>query len=936
MKIKLLSTLLLFAYGSTFVNAQQATEATLKTAFLNAKGDSASRNRLEELMIFYLRDNTKSKEESFQKLQAIVKKKSDPSVNYFLLISRVVLTHTPDSIIATRKYINEYLQECLKKNDKKNYVIGLTSLSQSESYAGNYDEALKLILRSLDYARDTLKDAEVISNIYLTLGIFYYDQHDTLQAIAYNKKSLAIAMEINNLDNIASVSNNLAMQYSDLAQYDSAKVYFRKSISLFHQFDKAGQISNPLCNLALVFYKTQEFDSALFYARESIHYSLLDNYEESLGAGYYVLAQTFTGLNKQDSAAIYYQYAKDIYEKRNVPAALIAFYPDLAGFYALQGNYKSAYEYLKKSTAIKDMIFNADNNAVIKEMDSKYQASKKAQEILKQEELIKRQQILSYSVMAIAAFFLLLLFFIYRSYRLKQKSNKLLGIAKEKAEQSEKFKQQFLANMSHEIRTPMNAVMGMTTLLIEKNPRPDQFNYLDGIRKSSDNLLHIINDILDLSKIEVGKMELEQIDFSIRDVADQVKQTLHHKAEEKGLELIIDCDSKIPDVSIGDPTRLNQVLMNLTGNAIKFTEKGSVSIEIKMSAIENTILFSIIDTGIGIPKDKLQSVFESFSQANASDTRKFGGTGLGLSISKQLVELMGGTISIESEEGAGTVFSFEINLPAGSIERMKQQKTTEQIDGSILNGLRILIVDDNEYNRIVVHDILKLMASVEIFLATNGKEAIEQAEKNNFDVILMDVQMPLMNGYEATQYIRKNIDTPEKFTPVIALTASVIRTDLDKCRAAGMNDYVPKPFKTSQLITSIANATGREIKFVPNINKQIKYEKENHSSVSNLSYLEKFCNGDQKQMQKYIGMFTSTATDLIEKITAALSRNDFEEIANLVHGYKTKWIMMGMNESKELAILIERQCREKMPEKNIKDDVLKLIEQIVSAKAELT
>ncbi|MFZ1799942.1 MAG: ATP-binding protein [Chitinophagaceae bacterium] len=516
-----------------------------------------------------------------------------------------------------------------------------------------------------------------------------------------------------------------------------------------------------------------------------------------------------------------------------------------------------------------------------------------------------------------------------------RKQKEIAETERTRAEQSEKFKQQFLANMSHEIRTPMNVVMGMTRLLIEKNPRNDQFKYLDGINKSSDNLLHIINDILDLSKIEAGKMELEKIDFSLRDMAEQVKQTLNFKAAEKGLELFIDIDSKISEVLIGDPTRLNQILMNLTGNAIKFTEKGSVHIKIEKSVVENNLLFSVIDTGIGIPPDKLQSVFENFSQANTSDTRKYGGTGLGLSISKQLVELMGGNISIKSVEGAGTIFSFEINLPAGSKERMENQKLSQQIDGSTLNGLKILVVDDNEYNRIVVNDTLKLMAEVEIFQAINGKEAIAAVEQNNFDVILMDIQMPVMNGYETTKYIREKMSAPKNSTQVIALTASVIRSDLDKCRAAGMNDYVPKPFTIAQLISALAKAAGREMKYMAKNENQIKPDTDNQSSLTDLSYLEKFCQGNKKQMQKYIGMFTSTVPGLVEKITAALSRNDFTEIANQVHGYKTKWIMMGMNVTKELAFLVERQCREETPGSSVKENILKLLEQIKRATNEL-
>ncbi len=535
-----------------------------------------------------------------------------------------------------------------------------------------------------------------------------------------------------------------------------------------------------------------------------------------------------------------------------------------------------------------------------------------------------------------------------RERALKQRQKKLeatvakrtaeVMVQKERAEQSEKFKQQFLANMSHEIRTPMNAVMGMTNLVLDSPLNDKQRFYMRGIKNSSDTLLHIINDILDISKIEAGKMEMEQIDFSIRDTVEQVKQLLQHKADEKGLELIVDIDKNIPEVVIGDPTRLNQVLMNLAGNAIKFTEKGSVTIQVKADTIETNnspLTFHIIDTGIGIPENKLQAVFESFSQAHSSDTRKFGGTGLGLTISKQLVELMGGKIAIESEEGAGTIFSFTINYPIGSVERLNEQQSADFIDGTILNGLRILIVDDNEYNRIVVHDTLQSKAEVELAIATNGQEALYIMQEQDFDVILMDVQMPVMDGYAATRAIRQQFAAPKNQTPVIALTASVIRSDLDKCRAAGMNDYVPKPFRVPYLIAAIAKAAGREIKFVEKKNSEIKQEINNNSTVTNLSYLTKFCEGDKERMKKYVQIFLDTAPALIEKINTSLAINDYEEIASQVHGYKTKWIMMGMNETKELALKIEQQCREISPDQSAQDNILKLVDQIGIAIDEL-
>jgi hypothetical protein len=509
----------------------------------------------------------------------------------------------------------------------------------------------------------------------------------------------------------------------------------------------------------------------------------------------------------------------------------------------------------------------------------------------------------------------------------------------------------------------MNAVMGMTNLLIDKNKNTENFKYLDGIQKSSDTLLHIINDILDFSKIEAGKIELEQIDFSIRDVVEQVKVTLHHKADEKGLHLVTEIENKIPDVLIGDPVRLNQVLMNLAGNAVKFTEKGSVCITVgpipafpggegvadaqaspPLRGGRVGLLFSVTDTGIGIPKDKLQTVFESFSQAHASDARKFGGTGLGLTISKQLVELMDGKISIESEEGSGTTFSFEIDFALGSKERLQEQKTAEDIDGSILNGLKILIADDNEFNRVVAKDTLLSKADVEIVEAHNGMEAVEWLSKKDFDVVLMDVQMPVMDGYEATRQIRNPQSAVRNHKiPVIALTASVVRSDLDKCRAAGMIDYVPKPFKTFQLISAIAKATGRESPSKSPRTGDLPVRKATlpptggagEGLVTNLTYLEKFCEGDKERMQKYINMFTNAAPALIEKVNTALLKNDFEEIANQIHGYKMKLIMMGMNETKDLAHKIEIQCREELVNGETKENISNLLSRIEVAISEL-
>lgn len=501
---------------------------------------------------------------------------------------------------------------------------------------------------------------------------------------------------------------------------------------------------------------------------------------------------------------------------------------------------------------------------------------------------------------------------------------KELSEAKLRAEQSEAFKQQFLANMSHEIRTPMNAVMGMTDLVLNTALEPKQRDYLTKVKKSSDNLLHIINDVLDLSKIEAGKMELEEIDFSISDIVEQVKNTLQHKAEEKGLELITKVDSSLSDVVIGDPVRLNQVLINLAGNAIKFTEKGSVAIDLKKEG--DRIRFSIIDTGIGIPKDKIKTVFENFGQANTSDTRKYGGTGLGLSISQQLVNLMGGSIDIESEVGKGTTFYFDIDLKEGNKERYEERMAGEEnVDGSILNDLTILVADDNEYNRIVARDTLLSKAKVKIIEAENGQEVLDKLT-DNIDIILMDAQMPVMSGFEATKKIREQGNN----VPIIALTASVLRTDLDRCKDAGMNGYIPKPFKAHELIVGIADALNITLKLDKTASNGHIISTSNGISdnVTNLDYLRDFCAGDESKMQKYIDIFLNSAPKFITDLESLIENKDAEGIANHVHGFNTKLTMMGMKESKSRSINIENELRDSGTTEQVSDKVKALIKDV--------
>jgi len=281
---------------------------------------------------------------------------------------------------------------------------------------------------------------------------------------------------------------------------------------------------------------------------------------------------------------------------------------------------------------------------------------------------------------------------------------------------------------------------------------------------------------------------------------------------------------------------------------------------------------------------------------------------------------MGGQISVDSKLGSGTTFSFELSLPVGSKEKIAEQLSSAQMDGSILNGLKILLVDDNADNRVVARDTLESKSAVEISEAGNGQEALDLLAVQDFDIVLMDVQMPVMDGYTATQQIRNHFPVPKKDIPVVALTASVIRSDLDKCRAAGMNDYVPKPYKASELITAIAKLTGREAKYKTidqgPLTKEIEQSSMVHglSSSFDLSYLEDFCEGDKDRMKKYINIVLETAPVFIDKLKEAIVANDTGEMASQLHGFRTKLIMMGMHEAKDLADQIELNCRKNMPE----------------------
>jgi PAS domain S-box-containing protein len=387
-----------------------------------------------------------------------------------------------------------------------------------------------------------------------------------------------------------------------------------------------------------------------------------------------------------------------------------------------------------------------------------------------------------------------------------------LKLAKDKAEYSSQAKEQFLANMSHEIRTPINGIDGMAKLLEKTSLTKTQKEFVSAIRISSDNLLVIINDILDSSKIEAGKLTIEKIGFNLKEILSQTIKSIYHKAEEKRIILESNIDNDIAEILIGDPTRIGQIIINLLNNAIKFTFKGSVRLNchlINKTKKSNTIKFEIIDTGIGIEEDKLLKIFDSFSQEDCSTTRKFGGTGLGLSISKQLVQIFNSNLKVRSVKGKGSTFYFTVKFPIGSSNDLVE-KDYSLIHTDVLKNKRILVVEDNQINQFLVISLLKKWKTI-LDTAENGKVAIEKLNTRNYDIILMDIQMPIMSGIEATSIIRNKLKLT---TPIIALTAKAIKGDDKEFLNAGMNDYISKPFSEHELVNKISKLINYESKII--------------------------------------------------------------------------------------------------------------------------
>lgn len=484
----------------------------------------------------------------------------------------------------------------------------------------------------------------------------------------------------------------------------------------------------------------------------------------------------------------------------------------------------------------------------------------------------------------------------------KENEFKLLK-ATRAAENARIAQEAFLANMSHEIRTPMNGIMGMSNLLLSTVQTFEQKEYAENILESARHLLAIINDILDFSKIKAGKFHLEHIAFKPRHVIKKALYPLQFKADEKMVKLKLDLDEQLPQVLEGDPLRLQQIIINLVGNALKFTEKGSVHVTARCKAgDESSCLVEVLvkDTGIGIPQDKLQMIFESFTQNNVNTSRKYGGTGLGLAIVKQLVEMQKGRVWVESTPGQGSTFGFVIPYRTGVItEGTEVIKAIDHMDDNRLEGIRVLVAEDNLINQKVVNITLTKQGA-EVHIAANGKLAVNALEQQDFDVVLMDLQMPEMDGYNATRTIRRDIS---KTIPIIAMTADALKGEAEKCFDAGMNGYISKPFEPKELYEEILRFTKK---------KEIMQQNNNTRPPVDLTYLHELSGHDPVYINEVLDLFLGTMTDGLEQLENLVKHTeDWDGIYRQAHFLKSSVSVVQVRDMFDNLAKIERAAQQK-------------------------
>jgi len=696
----------------------------------------------------------------------------------------------------------------------QNYI----TQSGFEMERGEYYNAKDNLDKALVIAHK-IADKKTEGSIYTQIAKVQFIIEEPENALVSLTKAAELQRETNDYLNLATTYNLRGLLHSSKKEYQIALDYFNSARTKFEEEGLERYISDVNLNEAKVYIALEDYKTAKSKLEKTIILAKKHDQMSVLSSAFINSGKVYQAMGNDDLALSMAKEGMELAEKNNIPEYINDSYLTLSDIYESNGNYKLSVEYLRKHLQLSDALMDIKRKNLSPEKKAQfinnYKDSERKQMEIKLEEadasnnLTRITTILSIALITILS---LLTLSLYKNNNIRLKTNNMLHkkndeliVAKEKAELASKTKANFLSTVTHELRTPLYAVTGLTNMLLDEDPKPDQIPHLKSLKFSGDYLLTFINDILQINKIEANKVELDPEVFNLQKKVENVISALSNSAMDNHTKLHYEYDNDLPTTFTADQLKISQILINLVGNAIKFTKDGDIWVKVKKINQENntyTVRFEIQDNGIGITKEKQEHMFESFSQGSIQINRKYGGTGLGLSIVKGLIEILKGKIYLKSELGKGSSFFFEIPMTYAPEPTISEKpKKLNKINTLDLTNIKILVVEDNKINQMITRKILNKM-NLYCDVVENGEDAVERVKEVHYDVVLMDIHMPGISGLEATKIIR----TFDKELTIFALTAVTIEDKMHEFDEAGFDDIISKPFKQDDFEKKLYNA----------------------------------------------------------------------------------------------------------------------------------